>query len=98
VGLRFIPFATLWSFYLIFCTMTARPHLLTSSLVLRRDLKPQNILVSPGGRQLKLADFGLARAIPPFQRALTVEVSAALFCRVVEVHILLSMEARSASF
>jgi serine/threonine protein kinase len=78
VGLRFIPFAALWSSYLIFCTMTARPHLLTSSLVLRRDLKPQNILVSPGGRQLKLADFGLARAIPPFQRALTVEVGAVL--------------------
>ena len=41
--------------------------------VMHRDLKPQNILVSKDG-QLKLADFGLARAISPFSRPLTVEV------------------------
>lgn len=34
--------------------------------VLHRDLKPHNLLISGDGRQLKLADFGLARlsAIP----------------------------------
>jgi serine/threonine protein kinase len=47
---------------------------LSSRTSLHRDLKPQNILVSRGGR-LKLADFGLARAISPFPRPLTLEVS-----------------------
>lgn len=41
--------------------------------VMHRDLKPQNVLVGRDG-QLKLADFGLARAISPFARPLTVEV------------------------
>lgn len=44
--------------------------------VMHRDLKPQNILVSKDGT-LKLADFGLARAISPSNRPLTVEVRAA---------------------
>jgi serine/threonine protein kinase len=40
--------------------------------VMHRDLKPQNILIKDG--RLRLADFGLARAITPFNKALTVEV------------------------
>ncbi|KAJ1414127.1 kinase-like domain-containing protein [Ochromonadaceae sp. CCMP2298] len=41
--------------------------------VMHRDLKPQNILVSRTGT-LKIADFGLARAISPYNRPLTIEV------------------------
>lgn len=31
--------------------------------IVHRDIKPQNILVSSDGRQLKIADFGLSRSI-----------------------------------
>jgi cyclin-dependent kinase 1 len=41
--------------------------------VMHRDLKPQNLLVSRSG-QLKIADFGLARAFCPPIRPLTHEV------------------------
>jgi cyclin-dependent kinase 1 len=41
--------------------------------VMHRDLKPQNLLVSRTG-QLKIADFGLARAFCPPIRPLTHEV------------------------
>jgi len=41
--------------------------------VMHRDMKPQNLLVSKDG-QLKLADFGLARAFCPPIRPLTHEV------------------------
>ncbi|RYH17912.1 hypothetical protein EON65_27915 [archaeon] len=40
---------------------------------MRRDLKPQNILVSRDGT-LKIADFGLARAFVPPIRPFTHEV------------------------
>jgi serine/threonine protein kinase len=40
---------------------------------MHRDLKPQNLLVSLGG-QLKIADFGLARAFVPPVRPFTHEV------------------------
>ena len=42
-----------------------------------RDLKPQNILVSSAG-VLKIADFGLARAISPYARPLTIEVNGSV--------------------
>lgn len=41
--------------------------------IMHRDLKPHNILVSDR-RQLKIADFGLARGFTPFARPLTMEV------------------------
>ena len=42
--------------------------------VLHRDLKPQNILLNASIQQLKLADFGLARAFGLPVRAYTHEV------------------------
>lgn len=44
-----------------------------TSIFLRRDLKPQNILVSRDN-VLKIADFGLARAFVPPIRPLTHEI------------------------
>jgi serine/threonine protein kinase len=46
--------------------------------VLHRDLKPQNLLISRHGNTLKLADFGLARAIGVPVRCLSPEVREAL--------------------
>ena len=46
--------------------------------VMHRDLKPQNILVNRIG-DLKIADFGLARAFTPYVRPLTVEVSFVVY-------------------
>jgi len=43
-------------------------------LILHRDLKPQNVLVDSTGRNLKLADFGLARLFSVPLRAYTHEV------------------------
>ena len=42
--------------------------------MLHRDLKPQNLLIDRGSNQLKLADFGLARAFGIPVRAYTHEV------------------------
>lgn len=45
--------------------------------VLHRDLKPQNLLINDNG-ELKLADFGLARAYGIPVRQYSAEVSAFL--------------------
>ncbi len=42
--------------------------------VIHRDLKPQNLLISRHGNVLKIADFGLARAMGVPVRALSPEV------------------------
>lgn len=42
--------------------------------ILHRDLKPQNLLIDKQNNQLKLADFGLARAFGIPVRAYTHEV------------------------
>lgn len=46
--------------------------------VLHRDLKPQNLLINSNG-QLKLADFGLARAFGVPVRCYSAEVSFFFF-------------------
>lgn len=45
--------------------------------ILHRDLKPQNLLIDRSRNQLKLADFGLARAFGIPVRAYTHEVRLA---------------------
>jgi serine/threonine protein kinase len=47
---------------------------LCSCSILHRDLKPQNLLIDRQHNQLKLADFGLARAFGIPVRAYTHEV------------------------
>ena len=47
-----------------------------SRRILHRDMKPQNILVDRTNNQLKLADFGLARAFGIPIRAYTHEVGS----------------------
>ena len=42
--------------------------------VLHRDLKPQNLLINKGTKELKLADFGLARAFGIPQKTFSHEV------------------------
>jgi cyclin-dependent kinase 2 len=49
-------------------------HYCHARRVLHRDLKPQNLLIEAGSNQLKLADFGLARAFGIPVRAYTHEV------------------------
>ena len=44
--------------------------------VLHRDLKPQNLLIDTDNEEIKLADFGLARAVAPPLRTYTHEVRA----------------------
>lgn len=48
-----------------------------SHRVIHRDLKPQNLLLTPDASGLKLADFGLARAFAVPVRTYTHEVSRA---------------------
>eukprot|EP00882_Tetradesmus_deserticola_P018983 GHRQ01020422.1.p1 GENE.GHRQ01020422.1~~GHRQ01020422.1.p1 ORF type:complete len:196 (+),score=54.30 GHRQ01020422.1:883-1470(+) len=52
----------------------ACPPLRVSCSILHRDLKPQNLLIDRQHNQLKLADFGLARAFGIPVRAYTHEV------------------------
>lgn len=52
--------------------------MLCSCSILHRDLKPQNLLIDKQHNQLKLADFGLARAFGIPVRAYTHEVGCAV--------------------
>lgn len=47
--------------------------------ILHRDLKPQNLLIDRSRNQLKLADFGLARAFGIPVRVYTHEVSRRIY-------------------
>ena len=58
-------------------------HLHTRRII-HRDLKPQNILINPQQEQLKIADFGLARAFSLPIRTLTHEIET-LWYRAPEV-------------
>ncbi len=52
----------------------SRPSTHDACRVLHRDLKPQNLLIDRSRNQLKLADFGLARAFGVPLRPYTHEV------------------------
>lgn len=51
-----------------------RVYAVSPCSILHRDLKPQNLLIDKDSNQLKLADFGLARAFGIPVRAYTHEV------------------------
>lgn len=65
-----IPMSLARSYLLQLCSGVAFCH---SHGILHRDLKPQNLLIDQQGN-LKLADFGLARAFGVAQRSYTHEV------------------------
>lgn len=52
--------------------------------IIHRDLKPQNLLINPRTKELKIADFGLARAFSVPIRTLTHEIET-LWYRAPEV-------------
>ena len=55
----------------LFCTVCAAVHYAHKNLVIHRDLKPDNILITSEG-QPKLLDFGIAKLSNPAFAALTV--------------------------
>jgi eukaryotic-like serine/threonine-protein kinase len=59
----------------LFCTVCAAVHYAHKNLVIHRDLKPDNILITSEG-QPKLLDFGIAKLSNPAFAALTVATRA----------------------
>ena len=58
--------------------LLAGMHYSHARRVLHRDLKPANLLIDRDSLQLKVADFGLARAYTPPVRPYTHEVRRSL--------------------